>query len=244
MADGPSSYAHLTFNAPLSDERADRLARRLAEAGPATVVDVGCGWGELLLRVTAAAPGAVATGLDTDGTLLERARAAAADRGLDDRVSFVEQDAASYAEPADTVVCVGSTHAFGRSDERDAVVALRELVRPGGRLLLGDAFWEPTGPVDRNLVWEDLLELPDLPGLVESAVGSGLRPLWIETATRAEWEVFESGFLADDEEWLLRNHDHPDAARVRERSDDHRTRWLRGYRHGLGFAYLTLGRPA
>jgi hypothetical protein len=64
------------------------------------------------------------------------------------------------------------------------------------------------------------------------------------TATGTEGEEFESGSLADETEWLLRHPDHPDAAAVRERSDDHRTRWLRGYRHGLGFAYLTLGRPA
>jgi SAM-dependent methyltransferase len=243
MADGPSSYAHLAFNAPLSGERADALARRLAAAEPRTVVDVGCGWGELLLRVTAAAPGAAATGLDTDAALLERARTAAAGRGLEHRVRFIEQDGASYHEPADLVLCVASTQAFGVGDAADAITALRGLVRPGGRLLLGEGFWEPAGPVDRDLVWDDVLELPDLAGLVDQAVGSGLRPLWIETASPAEWEVFESGFLADDEEWLLHHLEHADATRVRERADDHRTRWLRGYRHGLGFAYLTLGRP-
>ena len=37
---------------------------------------------------------------------------------------------------------------------------------------------------------------------------------------------------------------HPDAADVRAQSDRHRTEWLRGWRNVLGFAYLTLGRPA
>lgn len=28
------------------------------------------------------------------------------------------------------------------------------------------------------------------------------------------------------------------------RADEHRRRWLNGYRNGFGFAYLTLGVPA
>jgi SAM-dependent methyltransferase len=242
MTSGPTSYAHLSFNAPLSYARAKAMSVRVVAASPDTIADVGCGWAELLLRITAAAPGARATGIDTDAGLLDRARAAAVERGLDGRVRFLEQEAAAYDEPADPVVCIGSTHAFGEGD--GALAALWDRVRPGGRLLLGEGFWEPTGPVDPELVWDDVLALPDLAGLVDTAVRAGFLPLWVETATAMEWEEFESGFLADDTEWLLRHPDHARAAAVRERVDGHRTRWLRGYRHGLGFAYLTLGRPA
>jgi cyclopropane fatty-acyl-phospholipid synthase-like methyltransferase len=44
-------HQDLTFLSPLSEERAARLVGFLGGAGPATVLDVGCGWGELLLRV-------------------------------------------------------------------------------------------------------------------------------------------------------------------------------------------------
>ncbi|MEP7180123.1 MAG: hypothetical protein ABI775_13635, partial [Pseudonocardiales bacterium] len=54
---------------------------------------------------------------------------------------------------------------------------------------------------------------------------------------------FESGYLADWEQWLLTYGEHPDADTVRAKADSHRTEWLRGYRAVLGFAYLTLGRP-
>jgi hypothetical protein len=43
---------------------------------------------------------------------------------------------------------------------------------------------------------------------------------------------------------LLANPDDPEAERVRAKADEHRKRWLRGYRRVLGFAYLTLARPA
>lgn len=245
MADAPTYYAHLTFNAPLSGARADAIATRLAVNGPSDVLDVGCGWGELLLRVTAAAGAARGLGVDTDTRLLERAREAARSRGLDDRLTFAAQDGATVTTPADVVLCVGSSHAFGEDAGLEAALAaLYALVRPGGRLLLGEHLWEPTGPVDTDLVWDDVLAAPDLAGLVDAAVAAGFRPLWIEQANRDEWDAFESGFLADEEEWLVRHPTDPAAADRRTGADEHRVRWLRGYRHGLGFAYLTLGRPA
>jgi hypothetical protein len=68
--------------------------------------------------------------------------------------------------------------------------------------------------------------------------------LYVETAATQEWETFESGYLADAEEWLMTHAGHPDADRIRSDADDHRRRWLHGYRNGLGFGYLTLGVPA
>ena len=86
--------------------------------------------------------------------------------------------------------------------------------------------------------------LRDLAGLVDCGVSQGFRPLCIESANRDEWEQFESGYLADWEEWLLIAGDTPDAELVRAKADEHRTRWLRGYYDVLGFAYLTFGRPS
>src|SRR6185437_11546688 len=45
-------------------------------------------------------------------------------------------------------------------------------------------------------------EFGDLAGLADLAVAAGFRPAWIETATLAEWEEFESGYQCDEEEWL------------------------------------------
>jgi hypothetical protein len=120
------------------------------------------------------------------------------------------------------------------------------LVQPAGRLLFGAEIWDRT-PTEEQLsnMWpgitaDDCLYLPDV---VDAATAEGFRPLCIQTATRNEWEEFESGFAVADEEWLLANGDHPDAGRVRDRLDRQRSIWLRGHRDVLGFAYLTLGVP-
>jgi hypothetical protein len=54
----PPSLTRLTFHGPLSEARAGRLVARLTRNSPRTVLDIGCGWGELMLRVLAALPDA------------------------------------------------------------------------------------------------------------------------------------------------------------------------------------------
>jgi len=111
--DLPPRFTRLTFHGPLSEARAARIVDRLARTRPATVLDVGCGWGELMLRILAAVPGAAGTGIDISDADLARGRDNATARGLAGRVSFIEESAVSTARgPADLVLCVGSTHAL------------------------------------------------------------------------------------------------------------------------------------
>jgi cyclopropane fatty-acyl-phospholipid synthase-like methyltransferase len=241
---GFGSGARLTFHGPLSTERADRLAIDLAASRPANVVDYGCGWGELLLRVLEAAPEANGVGIDIHGPDLARGRENAEKRGLSGRVSFIEGPARDHASPADVVISCGAYQAFGAIPA--ALKALRALLKPAGLLLFGAEIWDRT-PTDEQLanMWpgmtvDDCLHLPDL---VEAATASGFRPLRIQTATRGEWEEFESGYAAGAEEWLLANGDHPEADQIRAKLDRHRSIWLRGHRDVLGYAYLTLGVP-
>jgi tRNA A58 N-methylase Trm61 len=55
-------YARMRWNVPLSVEHAELLMDRLDVRPGAHVADLGCGWGELLLRVIARAVQAAGTG--------------------------------------------------------------------------------------------------------------------------------------------------------------------------------------
>ena len=48
---GPSGHTYLDFNSPLSDARTAKLIADLGVARQDHVLDLGCGWGEFLLRV-------------------------------------------------------------------------------------------------------------------------------------------------------------------------------------------------
>lgn len=237
MTDGTpvGYYEWLDFNNPMTEETADRLVAELATAGPADVLDVGCGWAELLLRLLAACPGAMGHGIDHDDPLIDRARRNAADRGLAGRVTFSSTLGAH--EPADLVLNLGAEHVFGSLD--DALAGLWPLVRPGGRLLLGTQFWEeqPT----RELV-EVIGHVPSLPELIDGAAAAGWRPLGLQVATLQDWDHFEFRFLGDWEQFAMAPTSAAQAASARLAADEHRAAYLR--RRGvLGFAFLTLGRP-
>jgi cyclopropane fatty-acyl-phospholipid synthase-like methyltransferase len=253
-AELPPGLTRLTFHGPLSEVRAARIVARLTANRPRTVLDIGCGWGELMLRVLAAAADATGLGLDTDEGDLARGRASARARGLDGRVTFVRESGVGTSRgPADLVLCVGASHALTEVEPPGHTAAalpeLRRLVNPGGRVLLGEGFWHRT-PTEVELagMWPGTTAgaFGDLASLTDLAVSAGFRPAWIETATLEEWEEFESGYQCDEEEWLAAHPGHRKAAEISERVDQHRSFWLRGYYGLLGQAYLTLvpaGKP-
>jgi ubiquinone/menaquinone biosynthesis C-methylase UbiE len=244
----PSHRSRLTFHGALSEERAAGFLARLAATEPKSVLDIGCGWGELSLRLLAATPGATGIGIDLAAQDLERGRALAAGRGLGDRMEYLEESATGTQHgPADVVLCLGSGQALSDAPTPgqygEALKELRRLVNPGGRVLYGEGFWErPPRPEELARMWPDARADDHLPlaGMVEAAVEAGFRVEWLEVATQEEWDQFESGYLADIEVWLAANAGHPKAAELRAGTDRHRTSYLTGYRGILGLVYLTL----
>ncbi|MFJ8634919.1 SAM-dependent methyltransferase [Streptomyces sp. NPDC093568] len=243
----PPRLTRLTFHGPLSEARAHGLVRRLTRTRPRTVLDIGCGWGELMLRVLAAAPEATGMGLDLNAEDLARGRRGAEDRGLADRAEFVEESATGTARgPADLVLCVGASHALTVTEPpghlTEALSALRRLVTDDGRVLLGEGFWQRTPTVgELGGMWPGAgaSDHHDLATLLDLAVEAGFRPEWTETASLDEWEEFESAYQADAEVWLAQHPGHPLAEETRERLERHRGQWM-SYRGVLGLAYLTL----
>ena len=229
-------YDRMRWNTPLSEDHAALLLERL-DVGPTDrVADLGCGWGELLLRAVEST-GASGVGVDVDADGLERGRALAEARGLGDRVRFVESPAADWSEPADRVLCIGSSHVLGGT--APALARLAELVPAGGRLLYGDACWtDPPTPAAAEM-FEEVLPLSEL---LDHVVASGWRVLHLSTADQREWDDFESTWRAARQEWLLGHGDDERAADVRSRLDAQLDAYVRTYRGVLGFCYLVLGR--
>ncbi|RSD08065.1 SAM-dependent methyltransferase [Amycolatopsis eburnea] len=226
--------SQMRWNTPLSEAHASLLLDRMA-LGAGHLVDLGCGWGELLLRAAARVPGLRATGVDTDPTGLERGRAAARERGL--AVEFTEADAATWDGTAERAFCVGAAHAFGSAE---AALAKLARVVPSGRVLYGDGFWAtPPNPAALEIFGPDTLTLP---GLLDAAAGAGWRVLHVSTADQLEWDDFESTSKLAWQEWVLANPADPRAAEVRDWLDERQRQYVRDYRGVLGLAYLVLGR--
>jgi cyclopropane fatty-acyl-phospholipid synthase-like methyltransferase len=242
-------HRDLTFFAPLSEPRAARLVRFLTEEEPSTVLDLGCGWGELLLRVLEAAPAARGLGVDLDEDTIAGARRRAADRGLGDRATFDARDARGVTGTFGAVTCIGASQIWGPEvdeaqplDYSSALAALRELLPRGGRLVYGEGVWSapPTPAAIAPLAGRDD-EYVAIGELVALAKDHGFAVLAAHEAGLDEWDEFESGFAAGYARWLADHRaDDPAADEVRELAEHQHASYFGGYRGVLGLAYLHL----
>ncbi|GAA3813121.1 class I SAM-dependent methyltransferase [Amycolatopsis tucumanensis] len=217
--------------APLGDAAVSALLERALPRGDERLLDLGCGGGEWLLRALALAPGATAEGVDVSEPALDHARREAERRGLAGRLTLHQSDAAGFVpeQPADVVFCVGATHAFGGL--LPALAAVRKVLAPGGRVVVGEGYWEREPSA---AAVEALGDLADLPTTVDTITADGWVPLYGHLSTRHELDDYEwnwTGSLA------ARSLGQPDLLAI---AAAHRDGWLRGYRDCFGFATLLL----
>lgn len=246
----PPLYESLPWLTPLSEERAANLVAFLSEPAPAEVLDMGCGWGELLLRVLTSAPQARGRGVDSASRVVDRARQQALTRGLLDRVTFDAMPGLEAQDrPVDAVICIGASQIWGPPvedaqplDYAAALRALRALVCRGGRLVYGEAIWSttPHPAATAPLAGRDD-EYLTLDALREQIRAAGFEVVDEDQASVQEWDDFEAGYRDRFTRWLeAHDADHPAAEQVRRQYEEQRAAYEEGYRGVLGMAYFCL----
>jgi SAM-dependent methyltransferase len=103
----------------------------------ARVADVGCGTGQALIALARAFPSITATGYDTHAPSVGQARRAAAEAGVDDRVSYHVLDAAAgLPESFDVITTFDVVH--DAVDPLGLLRSIRDALVPGGTYLCLD----------------------------------------------------------------------------------------------------------
>jgi len=226
--------------APISDENLRRVLRRLAVPGEGLVLDLGCGFGEWLLAAVGPVATARGVGVDSSEPALAEARSRAQRRALGERVHFEQADAATWTGgDFDAVLCVGATHAFGGLGP--TLAAVRRHLRPGGRVLLGDGFWE-TEPDPEALaaLGAGPGELPRIGEVLDTVREHGFEPGFGHISTAAEWDDYEWSWTGALAGWALTEASAGDREEALEIARSHRRDWLTGYRGQLGFVSVVL----
>jgi 2-polyprenyl-3-methyl-5-hydroxy-6-metoxy-1,4-benzoquinol methylase len=159
------------------------LHRRLSADPPARVLDIACGAGWSSIAAARAYPGILVHGIDLDDVSIARARANAAAAGVDDRVTFDVQDAASLAAaaPYDAVLIFEALHDLAQPVE--TLAAVRQVLAPAGSVIIGDEkvaerFTAPGDDIERLMYGFSITHC--LPasrfGSGSTATGTVLRP--------------------------------------------------------------------
>ncbi|WP_030414330.1 SAM-dependent methyltransferase [Streptomyces sp. NRRL S-1448] len=139
---GPSMVYSCAYwaapDATLEDAQRDKLdliCRKLALKEDQRLLDVGCGWGSMVLHA-AREYGVRAVGITLSEEQATYARKRIAEAGLADRVEIRVQDYREIKdEPFDAISSVGMAEHVGRARYAEYAGALFALLRPGGRLL-------------------------------------------------------------------------------------------------------------
>lgn len=208
------------------------------------LLDVGCGRAELMIRLLEQR-GGQGLGVDPNPAALAIARAEAERRLPAGRVAWAEGkfDHEQVEQASmDLAICLGSTQAFDGFES--ALWILRERIKPGGHLLLGEGFWRRE-PAQEYL---DFLQcqVGDLHSHlvnVRLAEEAGLEVLQAHEATEDEWTAYEDVYHAQIVAWCEANPDDPDAPGFRAHIEAWRAAYLSWGRTTLGFGVYLLKRP-
>jgi SAM-dependent methyltransferase len=153
------------------------ITQRLA-AGPARVLDLGCGAGASSIALAELFPRVRVHGVDLDAASVAEAREHAAHQDLAGRVSFAQADAAAYTGlDRYELVCVFEA-LHDMADPVAALRAARGLLTPDGAVLVAD---------------ERVAERFSAPGDLVERLNYGFSALHCLPATRAEGTAVEAG---------------------------------------------------
>lgn len=133
-------------------DKLDHICRKLALEPDCRFLDIGCGWGALILHA-ATRYGALATGCTVSREQAAAARAAVAAGGLETRIRIFESDYRDLAPEYDRIASVGMFEHVGRRRLGEYFARARALLAPGG-LFLNHGI---TLPESRG---EDLIHMP------------------------------------------------------------------------------------
>ncbi len=159
-------------------QKIDLCCRKLQLQPNEHLLDIGCGWGSLLIKA-AKKYGVQGFGITLSKEQLEYGRQQIRQEGLQDcvRLEYLDyRELSQLKETFDKIVSIGMFEHVGKGNMKQFLVNTRKVLRPGGLLLLhtiGKTIDEPTNSWIKKYIFPGC-HLPDLGSILNHATKMGL----------------------------------------------------------------------
>ena len=232
------SEQHMDLLNPTTPEKIIKAGKVAGLKPGDRVIDFGTGFAEPLI-LWAEKFGISGIGLDLRPYACERARKRIAERGLADRLEIFCGDAAGYkfqSHSFSLAACIGAT--FIWDSFRSAVHAMTKAVQPGGKLVIGEAFWL-TDNVPETFRSQQT-EIQDETLLLQAAHDEGYDFEYVLHSSHDDWDRYEADNWRGLVRWIDENPHHPERQQVIEHLHESQDEYLRYGRKYFGWALYVL----
>lgn len=229
----------LLWNSPISEPKMSKYFEVLELSAEQRVLDVGCGCGEMLLRLHERYQ-IQGTGIDSSSEHIAEAKRRAQGRVPESALHFVKANAESFhvdPDSLDLAMCMGASHALGAGGGayRNAIGRMIPWVVPGGLLLVAEGYMkQPATPEYRNFLGDTMPDEMTHAANIATGKRLDLIPMAAWTSSEDEWDDFEWSY----QRLVERNADEKPDDRDFDAKLKSRLEWMDAY---LKWGRYTLG---
>jgi len=232
------SHRYMEILDPSTPEKIIKLGKTLGLKEGSRVIDFGCGCAEPLI-LWAEQFGISGIGIDVSAEFCERARKKLVTHGLSQRIEIVCCPGADYKFQEgsfDAATCIGATFVFG--GYRQTVQAIKQAIKPGGRLGIGEPYWSSDRVPPEYVRKETSIFMES--ELLQTAREEGFDIEYVVRASHDDWDRYYSDNWYGLIRWLEENPGHPEREEVMKHLHSEQDDYFRYIREYIGWAMYVL----
>lgn len=239
-------HRHHKLMNPIDAQKLEELYPLLALRPASKVIDIGCGKGEMLIRL-AEDYRINGVGIDKSPYCIREAEKQRRNRVPRAELKFLEMDGAQYKladeQHADLAMCIGATWIYG--GYKNTLTSLSNMAKPYGLLMVGEPFWR-SDPPKNYLESESFSKESFSTHYSNVMIGeeAGLTLVYTLVSSKADWDAYEGLHWFAASEYSLSHTQDPDLEDLLARDSKEKQSYLKHGRDVLGWAIYLFRKSA